>query len=99
MPIHAQPNLYCAIRHCYPLADFPRTRSVRLAHHAHHISAPSGSTNPQPVFAYALLIERGEGTALDFQAQDGSALPAELSVLAQVVQGQNILKLGARQGG
>ncbi|MGB5108919.1 MAG: beta-ketoacyl synthase chain length factor [Formosimonas sp.] len=52
-----------------------------------------------PVFAYALLIERGEGIALDFQAQDGSALPAELSVLAQVVQGQNILKLGARQDG
>lgn len=52
-----------------------------------------------PVFAYALLIERGTDTVLDFQTADDGVLPAELSVLAQIVQGHTTLKLGASSVG
>jgi hypothetical protein len=46
-----------------------------------------------PVFAYALLIERGDSVTLDFTHSSHNALPAELFVLAQIIQKSDTLKL------
>lgn len=50
-----------------------------------------------PVFAYALLIERGQRVELNFQARPTNLeLPLELSVLAQVVRNERQLNLSAK---